>query len=30
MAGSRIGAVRLSVPDVLPAEGIADPPQAKV
>jgi predicted GH43/DUF377 family glycosyl hydrolase len=30
MADNRIGAARLDVPDVLPPEGVADPPDAKV
>jgi len=30
MADSRIGVARLDVPDVLPPEGAADPPEAKV
>jgi hypothetical protein len=30
MADNRIGAARLDLPDLLPAGGEADPPQAKV
>ena len=30
MADKRIGVARLDLPDVLPSEGIADPPEAKV
>src|SRR6202142_65359 len=30
MADSRIGVARLDMPDVLPPEGVADPPEAKV
>jgi len=30
MADSRIGAARLDLPDCLPPEGVADPPEAKV
>lgn len=30
MADARIGVARLDLPDILPAEGIADPPDAKV
>jgi predicted GH43/DUF377 family glycosyl hydrolase len=30
MADSRIGVARLDMPDVLPTEGVADPPEAKV
>jgi predicted GH43/DUF377 family glycosyl hydrolase len=30
MADDRIGVARLDVPDVLPPEGVADPPEAKV
>jgi len=30
MADDRIGVARLDVPDILPPEGVADPPDAKV
>jgi predicted GH43/DUF377 family glycosyl hydrolase len=30
MADDRIGVVRLDVPEILPAGGVADPPKAKV
>jgi predicted GH43/DUF377 family glycosyl hydrolase len=30
MADKRIGVARLDLPDLLPLEGIADPPEAKV
>jgi predicted GH43/DUF377 family glycosyl hydrolase len=30
MGDNRIGVARLDVPDVLPPEGVADPPDAKV
>jgi predicted GH43/DUF377 family glycosyl hydrolase len=30
MADSRIGVARLDMPDVLPPEGVADSPEAKV
>ena len=30
MADSRIGVARLDLPDFLPPEGVADPPEGKV
>jgi hypothetical protein len=30
MAGDRVGAACLEVPDFLPPEGLADPPEARV
>jgi hypothetical protein len=30
MADCRIGVARLDLPDTLPPEGVADPPEAKV
>jgi hypothetical protein len=30
MADSRIGVARLDLPDLLPAEGIADPPEGSI
>jgi predicted GH43/DUF377 family glycosyl hydrolase len=30
MADNRIGVARLDLPDILPQEGVADPPEAKV